>query len=170
MQDPLFSSSVIFICEHNKDGAMGLIINKKFEEKNLNNLFKKVYIENETIESLAPEIYFGGPIMLERGIVLHSSEFNIEGTIFISDDFSITSQKTVLKKLKLHKKIPYKLMLGHAGWAGKQLEREIENGDWLIQSTTSDFIFNLNPDQMWQQAAGSLGMDLGFSEGIGGKA
>ena len=108
--------------------------------------------------------------MLERGIVLHSSEFNIEGTIFISDDFSITSQKTVLKKLKLHKKIPYKLMLGHAGWAGKQLEREIENGDWLIQSTTVDFVFNISSDQMWQHAAGSLGINIGSFAGVGGQA
>ena len=61
-------------------------------------------------------------------------------------------------------------MLGHAGWAAKQLEREIENGDWLMQSTTPDFVFNLSTDQMWRQAAGSLGMDLGSFEAMGGQA
>ena len=61
-------------------------------------------------------------------------------------------------------------MLGHAGWATEQLEREIENGDWLMQSTTLDFVFNLSTDQMWRQAAGSLGMDLGSFEGVGGQA
>ena len=61
-------------------------------------------------------------------------------------------------------------MLGHAGWGSRQLEREIENGDWLLQSTTSDFVFNMPEDQMWKQAAGSLGMDLGHSPGIGGHA
>ena len=54
-------------------------------------------------------------------------------------------------------------MLGHAGWSAGQLEREIENGDWLIQNTTSDFVFNVPPKQMWAQANKSLGMDLGLS-------
>jgi len=170
MQDPFFSSAVVFICEHNKDGAMGLIINKKFKEPNLNDLFKQLYIGNDTIKSLTPDIHFGGPVMLERGIVLHGSGFTTEGTIAISDEFSMTSQKTILQDLKAHDKIPYKLFLGHAGWAAKQLEREIENGDWLMQSTTPDFVFNLSTDQMWRQAAGSLGMDLEPFEAMGGLA
>ena len=170
MQDPFFSSAVVFICEHSKDGAMGLIINKKFKEPNLNDLFEQLYIGNDAIKSLVPDIHFGGPIMLERGIVLHGAGFTTEGTIAISDEFSMTSQKTILQDLKAHEKIPYKLMLGHAGWAAKQLEREIENGDWLMQSTTPDFVFNLSTDQMWHQAAGSLGMDLGPFEAMGGQA
>ena len=60
--------------------------------------------------------------------------------------------------------------MGHAGWEAKQLEREIENGDWLIQSTTVDFVFNISSDQMWQHAAGSLGVDLGSFAGVGGQA
>ncbi|MDP6167256.1 MAG: YqgE/AlgH family protein [Candidatus Marinimicrobia bacterium] len=170
MQDPFFSSAVVFICEHNKDGAMGLIINKKFKEPNLNDLFEQLYIGDDAITSLVPDIHFGGPVMLERGIVLHGAGFNTEGTISISDEFSMTSQKTVLQELKAQDIIPYKLMLGHAGWAAEQLEREIENGDWLMQSTTLDFVFNLSTDQMWRQAAGSLGMDLGSFEGVGGQA
>ena len=149
---------------------MGLIINKKFKEPNLNDLFEQLYIGNDTIKSLVPDIHFGGPVMLERGIVLHGAEFTTEGTIAISDEFSMTSQKTILQELKSHDKIPYKLLLGHAGWAAKQLEREIENGDWLMQSTTPDFVFNLSTDQMWQQAAGRLGMDLGPFESMGGQA
>ena len=170
MQDPFFSSSVIFICEHNNDGAMGLIINKKFKEPNLNDLFEQLYIGDDAIRSLVPDIHFGGPIMLERGIVLHGAEFNSEGTISISEEFSMTSQKTVLKELKSRGSTPYKLMLGHTGWGAEQLEREIENGDWLMQSTTLDFVFNLSTDQMWRHAAGSLGLDLGSFEGVSGQA
>ena len=65
---------------------------------------------------------------------------------------------------------PFKLILGHSGWTAGQLEKEIENGDWLIQSTTEDFIFKINPEEMWKQAAGSLGVNIGATQGISGQA
>ena len=170
MQDPFFGASVIFICEHSTEGAMGLIINKRFQEPNLMDLFEQLYVGEKNLLESVPEIFFGGPVLLERGIVLHASSFESEGTVKISDDFSITSQKQILSELKTAEHIPYKLMLGHAGWGAGQLEREIENGDWLLQSTTSDFIFKMPPEQMWKQAAGSLGMDLGHGAGVGGQA
>ena len=170
LQDPFFSSSVVFICEHNKDGAMGLIINKKFKEPNLNNLFEQLYNGDDAITSLVPEIHFGGPVMLERGILLHGAGFNTECTISISDEFSMTSQKTILQDLKAHDTIPYKLMLGHAGWAAKQLEREIENGDWLVQETTPDFVFNMPERQMWTAAIRSFGIDIADFSSFGGQA
>ena len=64
----------------------------------------------------------------------------------------------------------YKLILGHAGWSSGELEREIENGDWLLQSTTRDFVFKVPADQMWRQAVGSIGVDLDPVSGIGGQA
>ena len=82
----------------------------------------------------------------------------------------MTSKQDVLKELQLKADIPFKLILGHSGWSPGQLEREIENGDWLMQSTTADFIFNVKSDQMWVQAVGSLGLDLGPSMGMGGRA
>lgn len=149
---------------------MGLILNKQFKEPDLVDLFEKLYVGDDAINSLVSEIFFGGPVLLERGIVLHSANYESEGTINLSDSFSMTSEKDVLKDLQDRPDIPFKLMLGHAGWNQGQLEREIENGDWLMQSTTPDFIFNVNPEQMWRQAARSLGMDLGTSMGIGGQA
>ena len=115
-------------------------------------------------------IYFGGPVLLERCIILHSADFKSEGTIRISDEFAITSQKTILKKLQNQSIILHKLILGHAGWSAGQLEREIENGDWLLQSSTQDFVFKIPADQMWRQAAGSIGMDLDTISSIGGQA
>ncbi len=157
MTDPYFSKAVVYVCEHNKEGAMGMIINKQFQAPDL-------------IHSLVNDIFFGGPVLLERGIVLHDAAYKSEGTINISDNISMTSQQHVLKELQRRPDIPFKLMLGHSGWSQGQLEREIENGDWLMQNTTRDFIFNVNPEQMWQQAIGSLGMDLGPSLGISGQA
>ena len=148
---------------------MGLIINKKFKEPNLNDLFEQLYIGDDAITSLVPDIHFGGPVMLERGIVLHGAGFNTEGTISISDEFSMTSQKTVLQELKAQDIIPYKLMLGHAGWAAEQLEREIENGDWLLMPADDDFIFSIPNTDKWKKAASKFGidiLDLGGSAGL----
>lgn len=170
MADPYFSKAVVYVCEHNKEGAMGMIINKQFQAPDLKELFEKLYIGDDTIHSLVNDIFFGGPVLLERGIVLHDATYNSEGTINISENISMTSQQHVLKELQCRPDILFKLMLGHSGWSQGQLEREIENGDWLMQNTTQDFIFNVNPEQMWQQAIGSLGMDLGPSLGISGQA
>jgi putative transcriptional regulator len=170
MADPYFSKAVVYVCEHNKEGAMGMIINKQFKAPDLKELFEKLYIGDDTIHSLVNDIFFGGPILLERGIVLHDATYKSEGTINISDHISMTSQQHVLKELQHRPDIPFKLMLGHSGWSQGQLEREIENGDWLMQTTTQDFIFKVTPEQMWQQAIGSLGMDLGPSLGISGQA
>lgn len=170
MQDLFFGRSVIFICEHDTEGAMGLIINKPFKEPDLNNLFEKLYVDGDSLFSLSEDIYFGGPVLLERCIILHSADFKSEGTIRISDEFAITSQKTILKKLQNQSIILHKPILGHAGWSSGQLEREIENGDWLLQSSTQDFVFKIPADQMWRQAAGSIGMDLDTISSIGGQA
>jgi len=80
MQDPYFGKTVILICEHTKDGAMGLIINRSFQEPDMEDLFSEIYKETENIFKVVPTIYFGGPVMIERGIVLHSSEYKRKGT------------------------------------------------------------------------------------------
>ena len=170
MTDLFFSKSVVYICKHNSQGAMGIIINKQFKEPELKDIFDKLYIGDDAIHSFVNDIYFGGPVLLEKGIVLHDARHTSDGTISLSKTIAITSKQDVLKALQLKTDTPFKIMLGHSGWSPGQLEREIENGDWLMQSTTADFIFNVQPDQMWEQAAGSLGIDLGPSMGMGGRA
>ena len=170
MADPYFSRAVVYICEHNTEGAMGMIVNKQFKEPDLKELFEKLYIGDDAINSLVNDIFFGGPVLLERGIVLHDSSYESEGTVNLSDRIAMTSQQHVLKELQTKPDIPFKLMLGHSGWGAGQLEREIENGDLLMQNTTPDFIFNIKPERMWEQATGSLGIDLGPAMGIGGQA
>ena len=129
---------------------MGMIVNKQFKEPDLKELFEKLYIGDDAINSLVNDIFFGGPVLLERGIVLHDSSYESEGTVNLSDRFSMTSQQHVLKELQTKPDIPFKLMLGHSGWGAGQLEREIENGDWLMQNTTPDFIFNVKGARKYQ--------------------
>ena len=161
MKDPFFSRSVVYVCEHETNGAMGLIINKKLSDSNLNKVFNKLITVDESAILPLSALYFGGPVMLENRIIIHHSDYSSLDSVPISKSISITSHQDILKNLKKVEKAPFKIMLGHSGWSEGQLEREIENGDWLIQDTTSDFVFNLPSKQMWEHAARSLGINLG---------
>jgi len=171
MQDPYFNRAVVFMCEHDKEGAMGLIVNKPFSDPTLKELFDSFYDDKDKILSSVSKIYFGGPVMVDRGIVLHGDKYESEESIKISDDFFISSHKKTLEDIST-KKGPdlSRLLLGHAGWTAGQLEREIENGDWLVQETTPDFIFNMQEGQMWKAAIHSFGIDIEDFSSLGGRA
>ena len=170
MNDPFFSKSVVYICEHGNGGAMGMIINKNLDAPELREIFDKFFKVEKSFNTIKKSTFFGGPVLLEKGIILHHSDYSSPKSISISKSVSLTSDKGALEDLKREEKVPFKLMLGHAGWSAGQLEREIENGDWLIQSTTSDFIFNLPSNQMWEYAANSIGLDINSSLGASGQA
>ena len=142
---------------------MAMIINKRFDSDEVREAFDELFSVDNSLDRFIKDIFFGGPVLLEKGIVLHHSDYTSPESISISKSICITSRQDALGELEKNEQIHYKLMLGHAGWSAGQLEREIENGDWLIQNTTSDFVFNVPPKQMWAQANKSLGMDLGLS-------
>ena len=171
MVDPYFGKAVIYICEHTKDGAMGLVINRPFMEPDLKKLFTEIYEDNENILKIVPTVHFGGPVMIERGIVLHSTDHTVSESVKIADTIAMTSHKDILGDIS-KKKGPksFKLFLGHSGWGSGQLEKEIERGDWLLQNTTPDFIFDVPEKYMWGQAARTLGVETNDSASIGGHA
>ena len=170
MNDPFFSKSVVYICEHGNSGAMGMIVNKNLDAPGLREIFDKFFKLEKPFNMIKGNTFLGGPVLLEKGIILHHSDYSSPKSISISKSVSLTSDQGALEDLKGEEKVPFKLMLGHAGWFAGQLEREIESGDWLIQSTTSDFIFNLPPNQMWEYAAKSIGLDINSSLGTSGQA
>ena len=157
LRDTFFEKSVILICEHNKHGAMGLIVNHPLSKQDISISSKNINKENFFNHN--SKLYFGGPVSIKTGIVLHSSEFIKKGTIKISNDFSLTGYEAFIKDFS-NKKIPrnYKIILGHAGWSMGQLENEIERGDRLPQATTKDFIFNEEEKTMWEYATKDLGI------------
>ncbi|NOZ75580.1 MAG: YqgE/AlgH family protein [FCB group bacterium] len=171
LRDPYFAKSVVLICDHTKEGAMGLIVNRPFEEPELKKLFVDVYEENTELLEVVHKLYFGGPVMIERGIILHSGEYQSEHSIRVSDLFAISSHKDILEAISKNKgPEKFKLVLGHAGWVGGQLEREIENGDWLLQTASPDYVFSQSEKLVWQQAARSFGIEVSDLMGIGGQA
>jgi len=171
MADPYFGKAVVYICEHTKDGAMGLVINRPFMETDLKKLFTEIYEDNENILKIVPTVHFGGPVMIERGIVLHSTDHTIKESVNITDKIAMSSHRDMLGDISMKKgPADYKLFLGHSGWGGGQLEKEIERGDWLLQNTTPDFIFNVPEKYMWGQAARTLGVETNDSAGVSGQA
>ena len=171
MNDPFFGKGVVYICEHTKEGAMGLVINRPFMEPDLKKLFTDIYEDNENILQIVSKVHFGGPVMIERGIILHTTDHLVDTSVKISENIAMTSHRDILSDISKEKgPANYKLFLGHSGWGGGQLEKEIERGDWLLQDTTPDFIFDVPEKFMWGQAARTLGIQIGDSTGLSGHA
>ena len=167
MNDPIFSKSLIYICEHGKDGSMGLIINKPMISENAADIIQQAGLADI---NPAPEIYFGGPVNLEMGLILHDAGYNIEGTLSISKSVALTSNKKIVADLK-NGDGPgeFRFSFGYAGWGKGQIEREIENGDWLLMPADDKFIFSFPNSDKWQKAASKFGidiLDLGGSAGL----
>jgi putative transcriptional regulator len=171
MVDPYFGKAVVYICEHTKEGAMGLVINRPFMEPDLKKLFTEIYEDNENILKIVPTVHFGGPVMIERGIVLHTTDHTVKSSVKITEKVAMTSHRDILSNIS-KKKGPssFKLFLGHSGWTAGQLEKEIERGDWLLQTITPDFIFNVPEKFMWSQAARTLGLEIPDSTVLSGHA
>ena len=159
LKDPFFEKSVVYLCEHDKKGAMGLIINKAIKKNNitlkdsssdieLNNYLEKNYL------------HIGGPVLTDRVLFLHTNN-DISKSVPVSDKVSISGNIELLSSLQKSKDVKSKLFLGHAGWNSGQLEREIENGDWLIQKSSTSIIFEQEIDNIWIIATNSLGIEIG---------
>ena len=170
MTDTLFEKSVIYICEHNDDGAMGLIINKSLSQNELGNLFQINDELSIDIKTSKNKTFLGGPVLIKNIIVLHTSDIVAENAVSISNKISISSNKTILKKINTVNSSKYKIFLGHSGWTRGQLEREIENGDWLIQEPSIDLIFDIPKETIWEHAIKSLGIEINDISSINGSA
>ena len=158
LNDQVFGHSLIYICEHDNKGAMGLIINKPFPKKNLNLILKETGLIN--LKPL-PSIYLGGPVGMNNGFFLHTSKYFTKGTQKISNNLSITSNNSVIDDLSngIGPK-NYRFSLGYTGWDKDQLDKEIENGDWLLMPSSSKLIFNTPDDKKWDKVSSLLGVDI----------
>ena len=162
LEEGIFKSSVTYICEHDEDGAMGIIINRPSDLK-FNDLVK----EFEAIESSelnTQPVMVGGPVGLERGFVLHQTPANtIEwlSTLQISNEIALTGSKDILTALG-EGQGPKKFLfvLGYAGWGAGQLEQELMENDWLTSPATPEILFSTPYHLRAEAAAKLLGVDL----------
>ncbi len=167
LKDSIFSESLIYICNHNNSGAMGIIINKLISEKNIYNILKET-----KLEQLKPKlkIYFGGPVDIETGIFLHDQTYKTEGTMKISKSISLSSNIKIINDIKNgNGPDKFKFALGYAGWNNGQLEKEIENGDWLLIPSNDDLIFDTPSAEILKKIKSIINIDINnFSGGISG--
>ena len=168
MNDTLFKKTVIFICEHDKHGAMGLIINKKINKKDIS--FSNQENDKELIKVLNENnIFIGGPVLTDRILFLHTIK-KVAESISISKGVYVSSDIDTLKSIVNTSNNQYKLFLGHSGWSKGQLEREIENGDWIIQKSINSLIFEKKIDHIWDKSTNSLGIEINDISNITGQS
>jgi putative transcriptional regulator len=160
MADPNFSTTVTLICEHNSDGALGVVINRPMNLE-LGNLLEQLGLENTPSSITATPVLDGGPVATERGFVLHSPCDGFEHSVSVAVDIQLTLSRDVLEAIAAGNG-PKKaiIALGYAGWAAGQLEEEMLTNTWLSVPASADILFDVPFDQRWRSAAGALGIDI----------
>ncbi len=160
MGDPRFEKSVIYMCEHSENGAMGLIINKPTPEVTFAKLIKQLSIETGANPPKA-QVYFGGPVEIGRGFVLHSADYNLDDiTLKIDDVFAMTATRDVLSDMAGGAGPKSALLaLGYSGWGAGQIEAELGQNGWLSCDASPEVVFNVPDGDKWVAALKLLGVD-----------
>ncbi|UCH73766.1 MAG: YqgE/AlgH family protein [Rhodospirillales bacterium] len=170
MQDPRFERSVIYLCVHNAEGAMGLVINQIADELSFPDLLDQLGIETLGGEAGIP-IHVGGPVESGRGFVLHTSDYAQNSTIRVNETVSLTATVDILKDIADGRGPRRALLaLGYAGWGAGQLDGEIQQNSWLNVNADESLLFGDHPDTKWEQSLAKLGIDLSLLSGEAGHA
>jgi putative transcriptional regulator len=168
LADPNFHGTVTFICEHNAQGAMGIVINRPLD-LTLGEVLSQMSISaKETAVALHP-VYMGGPVQTERGFVLHNPAGQWDSMLRISDELGITTSKDILENIAAGSGPKQTLVaLGYAGWGAGQLEQELADNAWLCGPADNRIIFDTPWQKRWEAAAALMGIDLNqISDQIG---
>ena len=171
MQDPRFERSVIYICVHNAEGAMGLVVNQLAEELTFPDLLKQLEIATGDDESASVPIHIGGPVESGRGFVLHTSDYQRGGTIRVNEDVSLTATIDILKDMADgNGPRRHILALGYAGWGAGQLDGEFQKNSWLNVTADEDLLFEGDLEDKWVRSIAKLGVDVSLLSGDAGHA
>jgi len=170
MQDPNFAGSLVCLCAHSPAGAMGLILNQPIPKLSFEALLKQI-----GVEPLPParviRMVNGGPVEEGRGFVLHSAEWQAEGSMPVTGEVTLTASLDVLQAIARGGGPRQGLLaLGYAGWGAGQLEREIARNDWLHVAPDEDLIFGGEDETRWRRALAKLKVDPLLLSGVAGRA
>ncbi|GKX60896.1 YqgE/AlgH family protein [Leminorella grimontii] len=164
LEDPRFAHSVVYICEHNRNGAMGLVINKPLGKLTVQEVLSRLDIDpvpKVSMTHLDSPVLDGGPLADDRGFILHTPKLGFASSIQICDDVMITSSKDVLETLgTASQPLETLVALGYSGWEGGQLEKELLENSWLTVEADSQILFRTPISQRWQTAAKKLGVNI----------
>lgn len=160
MEDERFAETLIYICSHTKDGAMGFVVNKKIKEFSFADLANQLPIS--TLKPIEPiDLHQGGPLEKVRGFVIHSTDYVKEDTIVIDEKIAVSSSIDIITDIAFGLGPKENLIaLGYASWAPQQLEQEILNNTWLVTNPTPELVFRTKDEEKWNKAVESLGIDI----------
>lgn len=160
MADPNFSTTVTLICEHNDDGALGIVINRPLTLK-LGGLFAQLDVPNPDPLAAQSPVLMGGPVGPERGFVLHNAGITYENSLAVSDAIQLTLSRDIIDAIATgHGPDKSLVALGYAGWQPGQLEYEMLANSWLNVPASPDIVFDTPFDKRWMSAAQTLGIDI----------
>ena len=160
MADPNFNSTVTLICEHNADGALGIVINRPMS-LNLGGLLAQLSLDQADKSAASSPVLDGGPVGRERGFVLHNPQAEFESSVTVSADIQLTLSRDVLDAMAAgsgpNKSV---VALGYAGWEAGQLEQEILQNTWLNVPASPEIVFDVPFTDRWSVAAEIIGIDI----------
>ena len=170
LEDPNFGGSLVFVAEHNDQGALGLVINRPMDI-DLATLFRRIDLQLESSPVSRSVVMNGGPVHTDRGFVLHQPVGQWGSTVVVSDEIGLTSSRDVLEAVAAGNG-PSRIlvMLGYAGWGPGQLEDEISRNAWLTVEADASVIFDVPADERLQRAFALLGINPAFLASAAGHA
>jgi putative transcriptional regulator len=171
MADPRFARTVIYMCSHNAEGAMGLVINKPYPGLTFPNLLTQLGIESAADNDIV--VRLGGPVETGRGFVLHSTDYMRQGSVKIDETIGIglTATLDVLRAIATGTGPQHSLFaLGYAGWGAGQLDAEIQDNAWLAVPADFGLIFETSLDNLWDRAVRKIGVDVAKLSSTAGHA
>ncbi len=167
MPDPRFQETVVFICAHTDEGAMGLVVNHPVPQVTLADIMRsaKIPVNQDNL----PSVYIGGPLEVESSFCLYSSEYTAKNYIDVTDTVCLSRNGEILYDISEDKGPEhYIFVLGYSGWAPGQLENELKVNGWLTVPSNDKILFQTTDDKKWQAAAKEYGIDISlFGDVIG---
>jgi putative transcriptional regulator len=170
MVDPHFDRSVAYICEHGPEGALAIVVNRPLG-LTLGAVLAQLDLSCADPATRARTVYYGGPVLPERGFVLHDSGSRFDSTLRVNERFSVTTSRDVLAAIADGRGPRQALVaLGYAGWGAGQLEAELADNAWLSAPADPQLVFDTPSDLVWDRAARSIGADPARLSGAAGHA
>lgn len=165
VDDERFEKAIIYVCSHNKNGAIGFVFNHQLKEYSFSDLALSLPIDHQkiadTLNLSENPLYEGGPVEKIRGFVLHSPEYVREDTILVKNKIAISSSVDIITDIAFGIGPKENLIaLGYVAWGPNQLEKEIINNRWIVTKPSSELIFRTKDEDKWQKALDESGIDV----------
>ncbi len=159
LEDVNFMQSVIYVCGHDSQGAIGLVINKPISDLTIKGLFTQLGIES-SLEMEGVIVNYGGPVEMNRGFVLHTVDYKTDTTVIVNEHFAITSTLEILRAIAL-KRGPehFCICLGYIGWTAGQLDQEIQENGWIVIDANTALVFDPCLETKWRESFATIGVD-----------